>query len=98
MSLKFTLALGLALLSTGAFAQSGEPLSVANLQWARIGELVVLPIEQAPPDIKVGDSFFLVDASNAEITGTGTVSVASRQGGDTGPITGWNIRVDTLGN
>lgn len=99
MPLKFImLALGVSLLSTDAIAQSGEPLSVANLQWARIGEVVVIPVDQAPPDIKVGDKFFLVDASNKEITGTGTVSVASTQGSATGPITSWNIRVDTLEN
>ncbi len=98
MSLRLGLALGMALLSTGALAQSGDPLPVANLQWARTGEVVVLPVEQAPADIKLGDQFFLVDASNKDITGTGTVSGTSRDGSDTGPIKGWMIKVDTLGN
>jgi hypothetical protein len=79
-----------------ALAQSGPPLSAKNLQYANPGEIVAIPAAAAPQGIKVGDQFNLVDADNRRIIGTGTVSGTFRDGGNTGPITAWSIKVDTL--
>jgi hypothetical protein len=93
---QIVLAMGMTLIGGGALAQSGTPLNAKNLQWAKIGEIVVIPVKDAPAGIKVGDKFQLVDADNAKITGTGTVANTSNQGSATGPITAWNIKVDTI--
>lgn len=84
------------LLATSALAQSGPPLAAKNLQYASPGQVVSIPAAAAPQGIKVGGSFNLVDADDRKVTGTGTVSGTFRDGSNTGPITGWSIKVDTV--
>ncbi len=73
-----------------------DPLPAKNLQWAQTGEIVIIPAAEAPEGIAEGDTFELVDAGNAKVTGTGTVVGTVRDGGNDGPITGWRIRVDSV--
>lgn len=91
---------GLSLVSTGAIAQSGEPLAVKNLQYVTgkvdRPEVVILPADQAPADIKIGNKYYLVDIDDDKVTGTGTVSNTGREGNNNGPITIWLITVDTV--
>ncbi|MGE0421734.1 MAG: hypothetical protein AB7O88_05700 [Reyranellaceae bacterium] len=90
------LASGMALIGGAALAQSDKPLKAKNLQWEKVGEIVVIPVADAPEGIKVGDKFMLVDASNHKIAGTGTIANTARKGSNSGPITAWNIKVDSI--
>lgn len=98
MSYRFSLPAAALLVSlAGAALADSAPLKAPNLEWAKIGEVVIVK-DPALAKHKIGDKFKLVDAKNAKITGEGEISTAvvQQQKDGTKVWEGWSIKVTSI--